>query len=309
MAKFGKKTPILLLASACFSFATSELSAQGPPPERIFDYMDRNKNGTLDPEEMQRMPGTYREVWSKHVNLSKPLSKDKFLQYAPKIFEESRRRREEEYRRRKEDEKRRESDRDRGRGNDDRSRESSKPSTTRQRRQPIRITVDMPEKYTENDTNVDGQVSMKEWRETNRGTLSEFAAVDVNGDGFLTPAELVQAENPKPESSASQPTVSSRPTFASSRSSPVMSKKEYKAANKALKKEVSVSDNSAGAKEGAYYFGLMDRNRDGNIDANEWSRSKRIRPFFEQAGADLKNPMPKDDFVRIYVSSGAVKNR
>lgn len=316
---FINRVHLILLVAICCGFAASEVFAQGPPPDRIFGFMDRNNNDRLDPEELERMPSHFRETWEKKFDLKKGISKDDFLKKAPKMFEEARKRREEEYRsggddRGRGDYGRGRGDYGRGRGDygrrgDDRDSSSSKEKT--------RVTVDLQETYANSDTNADGQINLKEWKSSGRGPLSLFASVDTNNDGFLTPKELANAEKngiqipsspfssnsaaPTESKSASVGASSSRKTVYTARPPVVVTSRPFSGAK--------VDTESAGAKEGAYYFGLMDRNRDGNIDSQEWSRSKRIKPFFEQSGADLSKPMPKEDFVRIYVQSGAVKNR
>ncbi len=54
-----------------------------------------------------------------------------------------------------------------------------------------RVTIDLPTKYETADRNFDGQISLAEWRVwKGRAALNQFALIDRNGDGFLTPREL-----------------------------------------------------------------------------------------------------------------------
>ena len=55
------------------------------------------------------------------------------------------------------------------------------------------------------------------------------------------------------------------------------------------------------------YWPLLDRDKSGNIEGKEWDRSKRLRPMFEKAGADLSKPMSKDEFVAMYIKASAKK--
>lgn len=48
-------------------------------------------------------------------------------------------------------------------------------------------------------------------------------------------------------------------------------------------------------------FRGLDRNRDGSIDADEWGRSRTLKPLFEQRGIDLTRPMSQQVFVDTYV--------
>lgn len=55
-----------------------------------------------------------------------------------------------------------------------------------------RVTVDLPTQYSTGDTNLDGQITLAEWRLwKGRAALRQFALIDRNGDGFLTPRELL----------------------------------------------------------------------------------------------------------------------
>ena len=55
-----------------------------------------------------------------------------------------------------------------------------------------RVTVDLPEKYRDRDVNKDGQIGLYEWE---RKAFAQFFVMDRNGDGFLTPREIVAAES------------------------------------------------------------------------------------------------------------------
>lgn len=55
------------------------------------------------------------------------------------------------------------------------------------RRGKSRMVPMLPKEYEARDKNGDGQIGLYEW---DRSKYSEFAKLDKNGDGFLTPAEL-----------------------------------------------------------------------------------------------------------------------
>jgi len=58
--------------------------------------------------------------------------------------------------------------------------------------QAINQSSDLPEKYRKYDTDHDGQIGLYEWKAAGL-PIPEFQAMDLNGDGFLTPDELEAA--------------------------------------------------------------------------------------------------------------------
>ena len=47
-------------------------------------------------------------------------------------------------------------------------------------------------------------------------------------------------------------------------------------------------------------FTRMDSDRDGGIDEEEWSKSQRVRPMFENAGINASLPMDVNAFVSYF---------
>jgi hypothetical protein len=58
---------------------------------------------------------------------------------------------------------------------------------------PVDQTADLPEPYRQFDTNHDGQIGLYEWLKAGQ-PIAQFLEKDLNGDGFLTPDELVPPE-------------------------------------------------------------------------------------------------------------------
>ena len=95
-------------ASAQFSFSGREGA------DRFFGYLDRNRDGRLDRDEMRRLPGPLSDALKRaRVDTSQGLGRDDFSRVAPRAFEEMRRQREQD--REREERKRMERDRDRER--------------------------------------------------------------------------------------------------------------------------------------------------------------------------------------------------
>jgi len=160
------------------------------------------------------------------------------------------------------------------------------------------LTKPLPDKYTELDTDTDGQVALYEWLKMRRDELDQFDLMDSNKDGYLTPRELHSFDE---ATSKSEPQVVSykreRLTIvgggrtSSGTSGSSLSKKESKAGAKEAKAEHET--------RGKMYAGYMDRNKNGKIDIEEWENSRRIKPMFEQAGVKIE-AMSVDEFTKRY---------
>ncbi|MDA1014685.1 MAG: hypothetical protein O3A00_09570, partial [Planctomycetota bacterium] len=71
--------------------------SSGSSTDRFFGYLDRNRDGKLDGDEMRRLPGSMREAFEKSkIDVRNGISRDDFNRTAPSVFEDMRRRREEE---------------------------------------------------------------------------------------------------------------------------------------------------------------------------------------------------------------------
>ncbi len=48
------------------------------------------------------------------------------------------------------------------------------------------------------------------------------------------------------------------------------------------------------------FFNQMDADKSGSLTPDEWARSRRLKPKFEEAGIDLSQPMNLQQFTSAY---------
>ena len=320
--------PAGLLVLFLFSLAQAQFTA-----DRMFGYMDRNRDGVIDRSESERMPGPFRDALrAMRIDTSRGIDKATLERAWPRMQEEMRAARDREasgggrssysrdgrssYSRdgRSSYSSRGSSDsrssyysrsgssygRDDGRSSssrpDPRQQEKSKPKTKRppKRKPQPRITVDLPTKFSEVDANRDGQIGLYEW---DRAKYKEFFAMDKNHDGFLTPRELTTttvAAAPSPRTRST-----SRDSSTPSRS-PAPSSGSQPASG-SLTQEKFDPESSDG-RRASYVFRSLDRNKDGSLTAEEWQRSQSTRRDFERA--NVKPPLPAnlEQFAGIYLA-------
>ncbi len=189
---------------------------------------------------------------------------------------------------------------DRERGRDERRDSSSSSKSSKKSPKPKeRVTKDLPADYREKDKNGDGQIGLYEW---DRKAFAQFYALDRNGDGLLTPDELIAATK---KSSPSDKT-SSKSATTTSIVTPSVDTKSSSSTSDASKPSDSSSMKSASttatteSSPGIKSFVSLDSNRDGKLSEDEWRRSRTARGKFEKAKIELKFPVEQTLFVELY---------
>jgi Ca2+-binding EF-hand superfamily protein len=153
--------------------------------------MDANQNGYLEFEEMSENLQAEKDKWD--VDKDGLIDMDEFREYI-KAWQEKRQAEREEGGR--------SGNSDGGRNSDDR-RGTLPPGGAGDDHPPVdldkkvavlragKLGDKMPSWFTEHDSDKDAQVALWEWKEKN-GELSEFRKWDLNGDGFITPDEVLR---------------------------------------------------------------------------------------------------------------------
>ena len=206
-----------------------------------------------------------------------------------------------------------ESSRDRySRGRDSRRGDRNSETTTAAKTEPPpRVTVDLPAEYVAGDVDRDGQIGLYEWTQwKSRALLGTFLGLDRDGDGFLTPRELLRAGDAKPVDvatlSPATPSGSTSAAASKSATSPNVAPATTAGSSAASLSTTDATAVIAAADQGQVkqaerLFSLLDSNHDGTISEPEWSASRRLKPRFEKAGANLAEPMSSELFVSYYV--------
>lgn len=157
----------------------------------------------------------------------------------------------------------------------------------------------LPTQYITKDANKDGQVGMYEWSQTD---LATFRKLDLNGDGFLIPSELV---NPGGRTGSSAESATITPSVAAKSGSPTERAGSPTAAPKSAVPMAPPADPLLAAAE--TNFALWDVNKNGQLDQEEFTGTVRLERVFEKAKLKFEGPMPKDKFLQTYVQ--AIKSK
>ncbi len=335
----------LMVVGLWHCLGSQDLRAQGfgrPDPAMIFGFLDRNGDGRLDRDEIENSRGPMRErLQQLRIDYSRGLSRDDFVRVLERAregeasgdftrgreeerfrFEEGREgffgprpefgqfgRGEERWRyesssegdRRRSEEERSSRDGD-SRNSSSRSRSGTPPPAPKPR-----ITIDLQPTFKEGDKDGDGQVGWYEWRQwKGRAAAAEFARLDLNGDGFLTPWEIQQATSTPAATAVATGTPSAAPNgLATSRTTAPPQSPPLTATTATVPvsrgpavDHIVINEDDANVRRYRNQFRELDEDGDGQLTAVEWERSVKIRQRFVDAGIDLKQPMDGDTFVR-----------
>ncbi|MCH8828521.1 MAG: hypothetical protein IID45_02985 [Planctomycetes bacterium] len=143
-------------------------------------------------------------------------------------------------------------------------------------------TANLPSEFQECDLNRDGQIDFYEWRKCKRAEIARFYELDKNRDAVLSLEEINGSDTSAVTESTpgtTKPSAVSKPT------------------KKVSAKTISQSEVLKITSE---IFGRMDDNKNNRIDPGEWDKSKRMKPKFAEAGANLKRPMDLKQFSIHY---------
>jgi hypothetical protein len=334
--------PGFVIATVLTVSFTGTLHAQfrgGDPGEmsdRFFGMLDRNQDGRIDEDEVQRIPGPMRDaIVNMGGDLRRGISRDRFAELMPRAMDEMRRSREsgggfggppgggfggppgggdrgsdgrgsDDYRGRSDDRSKDGKSRSDSRG-DNRSR-----SDRNAPKGAPRITLDLPEVWKAADLDRDGQIGLYEW---DRRKFAEFFALDTNHDSLLTPHEISRAQGATPAPSAqfaatissSSSAATSRPTTASGAGNATQPSADpatvaAPASTGAPLTAVEFDAASAEGRWAKYVFGKLDLNKDGSLTQEEWSKSQTTRISFEKFNAMVTFPAKLEDFAGMMVA-------
>ncbi len=270
---------------------------------RFTSMLDRNQNGQIDQEEIDQMPSFFRDMMrARGVELKAGMSVDDFRNTMRNGM---------------------------AGGGDPRMQGGNNPNGNGQQasnepqlkpyrqKEPVKFTVDLPPKWKDVDIDLDGQVAFHEWLENRRSDIEEFDVIDIDGDGFLIPVELLEYDaatskdlDPLMASVQKERLVIVSPKTAGGQ------KDERGDRGDRGDRGGRGGDGNRGfggfpggfpgggseaemAQAAQRFFGMLDRNQDGRVDEEEWGQSRTLKPMFEQAGIQVV-AMNQDEFVRNY---------
>jgi hypothetical protein len=327
----------LLASSAALialSLAAPSAPAQGfapPDPGAIFGYLDRNRDGRLDADEIDNSRGPFRDrMREMRIDYSRGISRDDFSRVWERIRsgegerrDEDRRRDDDDGDRRRDEDRRRDDERRSEDGRSDSSRSSSSPSSSSSSRPAPprpRVTVDLQQTFREGDRDFDGQIGLYEWLQwKGRSQRAEFAVLDANFDGFVTPREIEAASvaaptpggpsAPAPGLAANRSaTTGTPPAPQTPASAPPAAAPSAPAPLDPAIAAIVIDEANPSVRRYRSSYKLLDRDGNGAISTEEWQRSTNIRGRLTAANVDLTQPMNSDTFVRYMLHLDASAN-
>ena len=262
----------------------------GGPGGRFGSMMDPNGDGRIDQDEINKMPEGFRSMMeSRGIRIQPGTSVEDFRNNMMQQFQQMR---------------------EQGGGfqspedESQTNRSNYSPASPFRPRTKERITVDLPEKYSELDLDFDGQIGLYEWITTRRESIDEFDDMDENQDGVLTPVELKLFDEVAAGGTAQVVSIKKeRLTIIGGSGSSSGSNRDKRDSDGSSKGgKLSKEERQQQEELGKRYFGMMDRDRDGKIGEEEWASSRRLKPMFENAGIKIE-PMSVDEFAKKYVKA------
>lgn len=322
-----------LLCTGLVASGSAQFRGGPPDPQMLGRMMDRNGNGTVDPDEWREGSSLKAMLIEKGVDVNKPVPVNDIItkMQDPAFQEEMQRRRSSSF-----DPNRRDS----GPGSSPfpqpgqtpqpgqpfpGASPSPVPGATTNSNQPQRtlgymppqrtpVSFKLPDQYKSRDTNNDGQIGLYEWPRTD---LTNFRNLDRDHDGFLTPFELLKASDPKLSlSNVGQPIAQNRPgvpgspqvasvsptggQFPPGMSPPGGGPPGSSPYGGSSNSPFGSRDNRGGGDAASEAFDRLDRDRDGVLNAEEWERSRTSKGLFDSAKLPMTAPIAKEAFMANY---------
>lgn len=276
LRRIGSCLAILALIQLASGLAlAADMEAIRATLEGQFADLDANDDGTLDEDELDKLPpGQLEALHNNGLPAVYPLPREVFVAAGmtlanammPEDMSEA-------------DSGRRESP---VKGTDLKPESKSNPKLVmiRNSAKKSHYVPALPSEFNARDKNGDGQIALYEW---DRKKYSEFAKLDKNGDGFLTPAELL----PK----GALKTLYTRAT------EPAKAGEQRSGERGRDGGDRNGGDRNGGdrgedpsERDARNIFGRLDENKDGMIDETEWGKSRMTKGSLEQAGVTVSLP-------------------
>lgn len=269
----------------------------GFDPAQFIAGLDKDGNGIITNSEIEQLPGPFRDRFKESgMDFNKGVRVEEMQQNIQRRMEERSQERGGEDRGRDQERTDRPEFTPTATPSDGRTSgaapaSAGKSSSSKSR---TRISALLPDSYKALDTDFDGQIALYEWRQAKRGTISQFTAHDLNGDGFLIAKELTQATTAVAAATTKTAPAAATPVAVAAVVAPA-----------APLAPVAVSVEAA--TKAARAFELLDADKSGTVMGKEWAKSTRLKPQFEKGGINLALPLDKDQFTQAFVRVGADK--